>query len=237
MSWGWQTVISKPKITLSYLVTFWVVSYIYGFLVVLDVIPKLSEEESASNWLWFGLLFLLWVAVQGYLFEGLSKAALKIARGYSTRDTLFVSFPTLFEFIKLAVSSIFILVIFFIALVLIFPGIYFGLKYSQAYWIILEKRGKVQSSILSDKSAMKRSAELTKPKGTKLKILSISFVPVLIFSIISGILGNTDYVLAPILSDIVKHFSYVFEVFVMVYVYVQLNPKPETQVAHLDTAD
>jgi hypothetical protein len=84
-------------------------------------------------------------------------------------------------------------------------------------------------------SAMKRSAELTKPKGTKSKILAIAFVTGLIFAIISRILGSIDYIPASIASDVVKHFGYVFDVFVMSYVYVQLNPNPETQAAPLIT--
>ena len=85
---------------------------------------------------------------------------------------------------------------------------------------MLEKRGKVRYSIFSDKSAMRLSAELTKQKGVKIKIFSIYFVTLLIFSITARILGNTGYVPTLILSDIIKHFSYVFEVFVMAYVYV-----------------
>ena len=225
---GWRTAISNPKITLSYLVTSLIVTYIYSFLVVPDVLPKLSEEQSASNWIWCGFLFLLWITVQGYLFEGLSKTALKMARGQSTTDEEFVSFPTPFEFIKITIFLIFIIVVAFVLLMLIIPGIYFGLKYSQAYWIILEKRRKLRNSILYDKSAMKRSAELTKPKGIKRQIFYVYIFTGFVFFIINRTLGSIDYMPALIVSDVVKHFGYVFDVFVMAYVYVQLNPHPET---------
>jgi hypothetical protein len=204
------------------------VTYLYGFLVVPDVLPKLLEEQSASNWIWFGFLFLLWITAQGYLFEGLSKTALKMARGHSTTDEPFVSFPKPFEFIKITIFLIFIIAVVFVLLILIIPGIYFGLKYSQAYWITLEKRGKFRKSILYDKSAMRRSAELTKPKGIKLQIFYVYIVTGFVFFIINRTLGSTDYIPALIVSDVVKHFGYVFDIFVMAYIYVQLNPNPET---------
>jgi len=80
---------------------------------------------------------------------------------------------------------------------------------------------------------MKRSAELT--KGFRTTILRILFSTSLIFFIISKILGSfavyeghdTENMLFLISSDLVRNFSYVFNAFVMSYIYVKLNPNLE----------
>lgn len=81
-------------------------------------------------------------------------------KGLNPKDVL----PKIIPFVALAILVQIVVMIGFVLLII--PGIYLGLRYSQSMFALLEGRGVLES--------MKYSAEIT--KGSKLKILGLYFI-------------------------------------------------------------
>jgi hypothetical protein len=233
LQWGWQTAIENPKVTIFYVLMYYALQWAYTLHLIFDILPDLHEGTMLSSGVQFGLLIVALCVAYFYIFQSLSIIALKIARGQSIANEKFYYVPTLKEYSKIFLFMVMFLLIFVLLIVLIIPGILFGLRYSQAYWIFLEKEGRFSFNFKRYLSVMKKSAEIT--KGFRATIFGIYFATALMFGIGGKILANTDNIALLVAADIVKNFSYVFDAFVMAYVYVQLNPNREELVENTYT--
>src|SRR5438445_256997 len=104
--------------------------------------PDLKGEVSPLAWVHLGLLIIALLVAYFFAFQSLSVIALKIARGQSIANERFFYVPKFTEYIKVFLFMISFIFVFLLLILLIIPGILFGLRYSQAYWIILEKEEK-----------------------------------------------------------------------------------------------
>ena len=217
LEYGWRTIQAYPRVTISYVVALLIINYLYGFGSLYVV------RYDSENWAFvkIGVLFILYLTVSVYIFMALLKDAIAIGRNH-VDDGLFVSLPTGGEFLKYVLFIALIFSIICAGLVLlIIPGVYWALKYSQAFWLFLERPQEI-----SYRLAMRTSAILTEPRGVKMRILSIYLVSGLIFAISGKVVAAFDTLLMAFISDLIQHFGSVFDVFVAWYVYMELSHPP-----------
>ena len=212
MNDGWETLKSSPKLCGFYVAAVLILQYLTTAL--LFAVGWTEEQElSSSGW----LIIVGSVAIQWQLSIGISKAALELTRNQIVG--LECLFPPLIDFFRVVIVTLFLSVMVLIGgMLLIIPGIYISLMFSQVYWLVIDRKRFYMEAFIA-------SRMMTPDSGIKWEIFKIYLVVGLIFLVDRSIMSLFDPPILLIAANIIQIFSGVFIAFIGANIYVQLLPK------------
>ena len=209
MNDAWETLKSNPKLCGFYVVAVLVLQYVT--ITLLSTAGWTEEQElSSSGW----LIIICSAAIQWQLSIGISKAALELTRNRAVG--LEYLFPPLIDLFRVVIITFFLSIMVLIgAILLIFPGIYISLVFSQVFWLVIDRKRFYREAFITSKI-------MTESPGIKWNIFKIYLISGLIFGIPSSILGSIDNSLFHISASIIQILYGVFIAFIGANIYEQL---------------